>query len=85
MKGKTQKGVKPSMSSLSGSFYSGGGSKVAANSKNKSEGFKRGGKIKDMGKIDGKMMSHAGRKPRKSGGGVFSSAASGTKRPGFGG
>lgn len=41
----------------------------------KSEGFKKGGMAK-------KVMSEAeeGRKPRKSGGGVFSSASSGTPR-----
>jgi hypothetical protein len=38
------------------------------------DGFKRGGKT--MGKAEGVMsMAHAGRKPRKSGGGVLSSAS----------
>ena len=45
----------------------------------KSEGFKKGGKT--IGKVKGIMSeAHAGRAPRKSGGGVFSSAASGTPR-----
>lgn len=45
---------------------------------------KRGGKAGMM--AEGKMAKmHAGRKPRKSGGGVMSSAAKGTMRPGFGG
>ncbi len=45
----------------------------------KSEGFKKGGKT--IGKVKGLMSeAHAGRAPRKSGGGVFSSAASGTPR-----
>lgn len=45
----------------------------------KSEGFKKGGKI---AKKDGGCMSTAakGRAPRKSGGGVFSSAKGGTPR-----
>jgi hypothetical protein len=85
MKGKTQKGVK-AQQDLGSGFYAGAGSKVAAESKNKAEGFKRGGKAKHMGKVHGAAaMAHAGRKPRKSGGGVFSSAAKGTMRPGFGG
>lgn len=45
----------------------------------KSESFKKGGKA--FGKGKGIMSeAHAGRAPRKSGGGVFSSAASGTPR-----
>ena len=55
---------------LGGDFYAGGQSEVAKEAKNKAEGFKRGGKTKH----------HAGRKPRKSGGGVFSSAQSGSPR-----
>lgn len=86
MKGKTQKGVKAQQDLHSG-FYAGAGSQVAADAKNKAEGFKRGGKAKKhMGKVHGAAaMAHAGRKPRKSGGGVFSSAAKGTMRPGFDG
>jgi hypothetical protein len=39
---------------------------------------------KEGGKVDGVMSkAHAGRKPRMSGGGVFSTAAKGSKRPGF--
>ena len=83
MKGKTQKGVK-AQQDLGGLFYAGAGSKVASDAKNKAEGFKRGGKAKHMGKIHGAAAKHhAGRKPRKSGGGVFSSANKGTMRPGF--
>ena len=84
MKGKTQKGVK-AQQDLGSGFYAGAGSNVAREAKNKAEGFKRGGKAKKhMGKIHGAAaMAHAGRKPRKSGGGVFSSAAKGTMRPGF--
>jgi hypothetical protein len=74
MKGKTQKGVKAQQDLRSG-FYAGAGSNVASEAKSKAEGFKRGGKAKHM--------AHAGRKPRKSGGGVFSSAAKGSMRPGF--
>ena len=53
-------------------------------------GFKKGGKIamkhvgkdkKEMGEVKGPMSKASmGRKPRKSGGGVFSSAAQGTPR-----
>jgi hypothetical protein len=45
----------------------------------KTNGFKKGGKT--IGKVKGVMSeANAGRMPRKSGGGVFSSAASGTPR-----
>jgi len=55
--------------------YAGGNSKVAAESMAGTNGFKKGGKI------DGMMSkAHAGRKPRKSGGGVMS-AASGPGTP----
>lgn len=86
MKGKTQRGVK-AQQDLGSTFYAGAGSNVASEAKNKAEGFKRGGKAKKhMGKVHGAAaMAHAGRKPRKSGGGVFSSAAKGTMRPGFDG
>ena len=85
MKGKVQKGVKASQD-LGGDFYAGGKSNVASEAKNKAEGFKRGGKAKAMGKVSGdKSSANAGRMPRKSGGGVFSSAAKGTMRPGFDG
>ena len=59
--------------------YSGGNSKVASEMMKGTDGFKRGGKTVD--KDDSVMsMAHAGRKPRKSGGGVMSSA-SGTGTP----
>ena len=67
---------------LGGDFYAGGGSNVAKETKNKAEGFKRGGKAKKhVGKVHGDhAMHHAGRKPRKTGGSVLSSASSGTPR-----
>jgi hypothetical protein len=48
----------------------------------KTNGFKKGGVAKkNVGDVDGVMSeAHAGRKPRKSGGSVMSSAASGTPR-----
>jgi hypothetical protein len=82
MKGKSQKGVKANQE-LDGDFYAGGGSNVAKESKNKAEGFKKGGKTMKMAGL--KSAAHAGRKPRKSGGPVMSSAAKGTARPGFDG
>lgn len=82
MKGKTQKGVKAAQD-LGGDFYAGAGSNVAKESKNKAEGFKRGGKT--MKAAGEKAKMHAGRKPRRSGGGVMSTAAKGTMRPGFAG
>lgn len=65
--------------------YAGGNSEVAKEAKAGTAGFKKGGRAKkSMGKAEGLMSkAHAGRKPRKSGGGVFSSAAAGTPRPGF--
>jgi hypothetical protein len=76
-KAKLQTGKNPDKS-LGGDFYAGGNSNVASESKNKSEGFKRGGKtVKMMGE---KAKADAGRKPRMSGGKVMSSAASGTPR-----
>jgi len=60
--------------------YAGGNSKVAAEAMDGTDGFKKGGKA--MGKAEGMFSkAHAGRKPRKSGGGVMSSASgSGTPR-----
>jgi len=79
MKGKTVKDAKVTTA------YAGGDSNVAKESRMGTDGFKKGGRAKkDAGKAAGLMSkAHAGRKPRKSGGGVFSSAASGTPRPGF--
>jgi hypothetical protein len=79
MKGKFKLEPKNSPDkSLGGDFYAGGNSNVAKESKNKSEGFKKGGKAV---KMDGdKAKMHAGRKPRMSGGKVLSSASSGTAR-----
>ena len=57
---------------LPSKFYAGAGSNVAAEAESTKEGFKKGGKIVKM--MGDKAKGHAGRKPRKSGGGVFSSA-----------
>lgn len=77
------KGKAPNTSVMHLKAYAGGDSNVAAESRNTKEMFKKGGKVakkKDM-KVDGVMSAaHAGRKPRKSGGGVFSTASSGTPR-----
>ncbi len=43
------------------------------------DGFKKGGKV-GMNAEGVMSAAHAGRKPRKSGGGVFSSAAGGSPR-----
>lgn len=73
------KGKAPTTGNKMGPAYSGGESKVAKEAKQGTSGFKRGGKTVD--KDDSPVSSaNAGRKPRKSGGGVFSSAASGTSR-----
>ena len=79
MKGKgSLKLGNPSPKALSGDFYAGGNSEVAKESKDKSEGFKRGGKtVKMEGK---KAKADMGRKPRMSGGKVLSSANPGTPR-----
>ena len=59
--------------------YAGGKSRVATESVAGTNGFKKGGKT--VGMPDGMMSkAHAGRKPRKSGGGVMS-AASGPGTP----
>ena len=79
MKGKVklQTGKNPDKS-LGGDFYAGGQSNVAAEAKDKAEGFKRGGKTV---KMDGKKAkADMGRKPRMSGGKVLSSANPGTPR-----
>lgn len=79
MKGKFKLQPKNSPDkSLGGDFYAGGQSNVAKEAKNKAEGFKKGGKIAKM--VGDKAAAHAGRKPRKSGGSVLSSASSGTAR-----
>ena len=83
MKGKFKLEPKNSPDkSLGHDFYAGGKSEVAKETSNTSEGFKRGGKAKKhVGHVDGEHEKHhAGRKPRKSGGGVFSSAQSGSPR-----
>lgn len=59
-------------------IYAGKGSNVAKEAVDKSEGFKKGGKAV---KMDGeKSKASAARMPRKSGGKVMSTAASGTPR-----
>jgi len=79
MKGKASK-----LTPMSHTAYSGGNSKVASEMMEGTNGFKKGGKAmgKSMGKAEGMFSkAHAGRKPRKSGGGVMSSASgSGTPR-----
>jgi hypothetical protein len=68
------KGKAPKTGKMSHTAYAGGDSNVARDAMKGDSGFKRGGKT---GMKAGGMMSkaHAGRKPRKSGGGVFSSAS----------
>ena len=73
------KGKAPKTGKMNLSAYAGGNSSVASEMKKGTAGFKRGGKTVD--KADGPMSAaHAGRKPRQSGGGVFSSAKAGTPR-----
>lgn len=62
--------------------YAGGDSNVAKEARQGDDGFKRGGKVKkDMGKVHGAAAAkHAGRKPRASGGRLFSSAAGSSPR-----
>ena len=68
------KGKAPKTGAMKHTAYSGGNSKVASEMMKGDDGFKRGGKT--VGKAEGVMsMAHAGRKPRKSGGGVLSSAS----------
>jgi len=85
MKGK-QNGVKAKDKPV-GTAYAGGNSNAAKALHDMKDGFKSGGKAKkSVGKAKGVMSSaHAGRMPRKSGGSVMSSAASGIMRPGFSG
>lgn len=64
--------------SLGGDFYAGGKSKVASETMNKAEGFKKGGKTVKMS--GDKAKASAARTPRKAGGKVMSSAAGGTPR-----
>lgn len=75
MKGKASK-----LTPKSHTAYAGGNSKVAAEMMDGTDGFKKGGKA--MGKAEGMFSkAHAGRKPRKAGGSVMSSASgSGTPR-----
>jgi hypothetical protein len=73
------KGKAPKTGAMKHTAYSGGNSNVASESMNTKDAFKKGGKV-GM-KADGVMSeAHAGRKPRKSGGGVLSSAAGGSPR-----
>lgn len=68
------KGKAPKTGAMKHTAYSGGNSKVASEAMQGDDGFKRGGKA--GGKAEGVMSkAHAGRKPRKSGGGVLSSAS----------
>lgn len=73
------KGKAPKTGAMKHTAYAGGNSNVASDAMKGDSGFKKGGKV-GM-KAEGVMSSaHAGRKPRKSGGGVLSSAAGGTPR-----
>lgn len=68
------KGKAPKTGKMKLNAYSGGTSKVAGEMEKSTGGFKRGGKT--AGKVDGvTSKAHAGRMPRKTGGGVFSSAS----------
>jgi hypothetical protein len=68
------KGKAPKTGKMHPVAYAGGKSNVAKEMQMSTDGFKRGGKA--AGKVDGMMSkAHAGRKPRKSGGGVMSSAS----------
>ena len=73
------KGKAPKLGAMKHTAYAGGNSNVASESMNTKETFKKGGKV-GM-KSEGVMSeAHAGRKPRKSGGSVMSSAAGGSPR-----
>jgi len=73
------KGKSGTREAKSHTAYSGGNSTVASEMMKPTGGFKKGGKV-GM-KAEGVMSSaHAGRKPRKSGGSVMSSASGGTPR-----
>ena len=73
------KGKSGTREAKSHTAYSGGNSSVASEMMKPTGGFKKGGKV-GM-KAEGVMSeAHAGRKPRKSGGSVMSSASSGTPR-----
>ena len=75
------KGKAPKKGAMAHTAYAGGKSNVASEMMKGNDGFKRGGKAKMAGKVPGVMSeAHAGRKPRKSGGGVMSSAAAGSPR-----
>ena len=79
MKGKGQHNLgNPSPESTSGEFYAGGKSKVASETMDKTEGFKKGGKTVKMS--GNKAKASAARMPRKAGGKVMSSASGGTPR-----
>jgi hypothetical protein len=73
------KGKSGTREAKSHTAYAGGNSTVASEMMKPTGGFKKGGKV-GM-KAEGVMSeAHAGRKPRKSGGSVMSSAAGGTPR-----
>ena len=74
------KGKAPKLGAIKHTAYSGGASKTASEAMNTKDAFKKGGKV-GM-KAEGVMSeAHAGRKPRKSGGSVMSSASgNGTPR-----
>jgi len=77
------KGKAPKTGAMKHTAYAGGDSSVASEAMQGTNGFKKGGKVAkhaDM-KSEGVMSkAHMGRKPRKNGGGVFSTASAGTPR-----
>jgi hypothetical protein len=78
MKGKSR-GVAPkAVIANNKGFNAGGNSSTASAAREKTSGFKKGGKVEGV-----MSAAHAARKPRKSGGSVMSSAAKGTQRPGM--
>jgi hypothetical protein len=76
MKGKSAKGGMKVTDPAPHDVYAGRDSNVVKDAEKGTDGFKHGGKTKKAGmKAHGGMAKHhAGRKPRKAGGGVFSSA-----------
>ena len=77
------KGKAPKTGAMKHKAYAGGDSNVAAESMKGNDGFKKGGKVgakTDMKAMGLMSKANMGRKPRKSGGGVFSTASSGTPR-----
>lgn len=79
------KGKAPKTGKMHNPAYAGGNSKVAAESTKGTSGFKKGGKVLSEAASGTKPKMRGDRMPRKSGGGVFSSASSGSGRVKSGG